>query len=260
MAADSLSLRHSLREFVPDLGRNLCLQAAAPFSSTRSALVFAGCTAAGLSCIPADPFVHRFLQQKLPSSNGFRFTSEQITRMGGWYGFTGLGVFFTTSLICKNQKGSKVCLLAAQAALTSAVWTRLLKYACGRERPGYVADPSNSSGKWQGPVSLKKYFSGKGSYDAFPSGHSTTAFSIATVFSLAYADKAWVPPLAYGLALLTSASRLSLNRHWLSDVAVGSLIGMACARQVYRKAFRLQKKKASKERALQFHFTLYPLI
>ena len=57
---------------------------------------------------------------------------------------------------------------------------------------------------------------------SFPSGHSITAFAVATPLGLFY------PPLMLGLmvcAISVAISRILLGMHFLSDVVVGSLLG-----------------------------------
>jgi len=82
---------------------------------------------------------------------------------------------------------------------------------------------------------------------SFPSGHSATAFSIATSFAGVYRDEyPWVPYLAYSLATIAAFSRVHDNHHWPSDVFAGSLIGWGIARQV--RHFHEQEEKAGKWR------------
>ena len=57
---------------------------------------------------------------------------------------------------------------------------------------------------------------------SFPSGHSITAFAVATPLSLVY------PSLALGLifcALSIAVSRILLGMHFLSDVVAGCILG-----------------------------------
>jgi undecaprenyl-diphosphatase len=59
---------------------------------------------------------------------------------------------------------------------------------------------------------------------SFPSGHSITAFAVATPVGLFY------PALMAGLlfcAISVAASRILLGMHFLSDVVAGSLLGVA---------------------------------
>ena len=91
-------------------------------------------------------------------------------------------------------------------------------------------------GKWWGP--FKQYdqdvtiYKSVSSFDAFPSGHTAAAFSIATVFATQYNSTAAVPIISYSMATLVGVSRLTEHQHWASDVFVGGLIGYACGKQV----------------------------
>lgn len=65
---------------------------------------------------------------------------------------------------------------------------------------------------------------------SFPSGHAMNAFAVCTVLALAF------PPLALPLgatATSIAASRVVLGLHFLSDVLVGSLLGMLIGVALY---------------------------
>lgn len=59
---------------------------------------------------------------------------------------------------------------------------------------------------------------------SFPSGHSASAWATATSLSYAYGWPLAVP--TYSAALLTMASRLTDDRHWLSDTIAGATLGL----------------------------------
>ena len=89
--------------------------------------------------------------------------------------------------------------------LTQGV-TQVIKYSVGRTRPD---GSSNSS---------------------FPSGHTSGSFATATVLHRHYGWKAGIP--AFTVASYIAASRLSENKHFLSDVTFGAAIGLAAGRTV----------------------------
>lgn len=80
-------------------------------------------------------------------------------------------------------------------------------------------------------------------YTSFPSGHTNTVFSIATIYALEYRDKKWVPWTAYGIASLTGVSRIVQNRHWASDVLIGAVIGHFTAKLQYAWEQKNNRKK-----------------
>jgi membrane-associated phospholipid phosphatase len=65
---------------------------------------------------------------------------------------------------------------------------------------------------------------------SFPSGHTASSFATATVLHRHYGWKVGVP--AYVLAGYVGTSRLSENRHYLSDVIFGATVGILAGRQV----------------------------
>ncbi len=70
--------------------------------------------------------------------------------------------------------------------------------------------------------------------EAFPSGHTSLAFASATVLYEEF--KNTEPILAYsGYAFATTTAylRMAKNKHWLSDVILGSAIGIAVTKLVY---------------------------
>jgi membrane-associated phospholipid phosphatase len=106
--------------------------------------------------------------------------------------------------------------LAVTLALAGGAATAA-KFAFGRPRPSESTD-----------ADVYNPFSGD---DAMPSGHSTVAFALAT----ALADdihRTWASVGLYTLATGVAWSRLNDNRHWLSDVAAGAVVGTTSAKLV----------------------------
>lgn len=65
---------------------------------------------------------------------------------------------------------------------------------------------------------------------SFPSGHTASAFASAAVLERHFGWKIGLP--AYGLATYVATSRLSENRHFLSDVIFGAAVGVVAGRAV----------------------------
>lgn len=65
------------------------------------------------------------------------------------------------------------------------------------------------------------------SYNSFPSGHASAAFTVATMQAHYHPKQAL---LWYGGATLIAASRVKLNRHYTRDVIAGAALGFASAR------------------------------
>lgn len=74
-----------------------------------------------------------------------------------------------------------------------------------------------------------------GAGHSFPSGHSSFSFTNASVLYYEFKDTA--PGLAYSgytLTTLVAGLRVVNNKHWLSDVMVGSGLGILVTTMVYR--------------------------
>jgi membrane-associated phospholipid phosphatase len=67
--------------------------------------------------------------------------------------------------------------------------------------------------------------------ESLPSGHTVMAFARAT--SLAdEARRGWLTAGLHTLAAGTALGRLNDNRHWVSDVGLGALVGVSSAKLV----------------------------
>jgi membrane-associated phospholipid phosphatase len=96
----------------------------------------------------------------------------------------------------------------SQAVLVNTLYTFALKSSTRRWRP----DGSNRM--------------------SFPSGHTSNAFAIATVWSRQYGTSAAVP--GYLLASLVGVSRMATQKHHLSDVVAGATLGYLVGSSVAR--------------------------
>ena len=130
---------------------------------------------------------------------------------------------YLTGVILKDRKMEHSSLSIAKSLAVSTLFYTASKSLIRRQRPTRTDDP----------YLFAAPFSGKG-YTSFPSGHANTAFSVATAFALEYEHKKWVPWVSYSLATLTAISRMYQDRHWASDVLIGSAMGHFITRTIYK--------------------------
>lgn len=188
---------------------------------TEAALV-AGITTALYS---VDGAVKREVQKNRTSWGDE--TARAAKRFGdGQYTLPALWTFYFYGRFGKNERASETALLGLESFVLSGAFTSNLKILAHRDRP----DTGHSSHVWHGPGFSSSNLS-------FPSGHSTVAFSLATVFATEYADNRYIPPTAYGIATLTAMSRVNDNLHWLSDVFFGSAVGYFTAKAICANHF-----------------------
>jgi len=147
--------------------------------------------------------------------------SRHISQLGSTYATVGVaGIFYFTGRATHNNHLRETGLLSAEALIDSGILVTALKTASQRQRPTV----DNSSGE---------FFDGGNS---FPSGHASSAWSVATVIAQEYGHhRPLVPVAAYAAASAVSLSRYTGRSHFLSEVLVGSAIGYATGRFVYHK-------------------------
>lgn len=143
------------------------------------------------------------------------------------------GLFYLSGFVIKDEKAKDTGKLVFMSLIHSGVVVQLLKHLAGRQRP----EAENGVDRWDGPSGfLKRYKDNRDMYyDSFPSGHTITVWSTATVIAHQYNKSVFVPILSYGLATLSGLSRITEDTHWLSDVFVGAVLGFAIGKFVYKK-------------------------
>jgi membrane-associated phospholipid phosphatase len=170
--------------------------------------------------IVADPKESAYFRNTT-TFNGFR------TVFNGNATAIGMGAvpasLYAIGLLRKDSKMQHTALLGGEALADIAIVQTVLKDVARRTKPARYPDSGWFDSK--GPPAA--YIRGNGS---FPSGHSMAAFSVATIVAREYRNHKWVPYVAYGLAAAVGFSRLTLNVHFLSDIAMGGAIGYSISR------------------------------
>jgi membrane-associated phospholipid phosphatase len=136
---------------------------------------------------------------------GERFTAGNIG--GGFLVQTGAAL--ATLAVGRAAGNSRLAYVGAdlvRAQLVSQTFVQAIKFSTGRTRP----DGSNTQ--------------------SFPSGHTASAAATAAVLQRHFGWKVGAP--AYAFAGYVAASRMSADKHHLSDVLMGAAIGVAAGRTV----------------------------
>lgn len=191
---------------------------------------FAGALAGGLALYAQDEKIRTWMQkQKHPFlTQASRYGLEPLG--SGLYPAILLSGLYAGGRLSHNQRLTGTVATAAESFVFASIFTQCIKQATHRHRP--FQDSLASSGNWEGP--LKGF-----DFTSFPSGHTTAAFSIASVFADEYAHTVWVPAVAYGLAGAVGLSRIYDDKHWSSDVWIGAAIGTYTGIMLHR-----EKRKA----------------
>src|SRR5438477_10222555 len=145
--------------------------------------------------------------------------SRIISYAGSMYGVGAVtATFYLAGRAGHNDRAREMGILGAEALIDSAIVVTAVKEITQRTRPS-------------GGRSRSDFFDGGSS---FPSGHSIEAWSLATVIANEYHDHLPVQIAAYGIASAVSVARFTGQKHYLSDILVGSAMGYGIGRYVYR--------------------------
>ena len=135
-----------------------------------------------------------------------------------WWGYItclGDGMAVGCLLAVVFRKDPKIALVGIIAVLTSGIIVQVLKSYFSIPRPA-------------GILNLDEFylFGDILKSRGFPSGHSSTAFSLLGAFFYAHDDnkRGW---LFFSAALLIAFSRVAIGVHWPEDILAGSMIGLA---------------------------------
>lgn len=131
-------------------------------------------------------------------------------------------------LLKKDSANKQRAIIIGSTLIISSAVTGILKYSIQRERP-FVTYPD------------VKHITPEDSY-SFPSGHTSTAFALATSVTISY-PKWYVAAPAYLWASSAAYSRMRFGVHYPSDVLAGALIGSGSAWLCYKLNKRLQQRK-----------------
>jgi membrane-associated phospholipid phosphatase len=147
--------------------------------------------------------------------------STNISKLATSTGYAAAAFYFV-GRASGNRRARETGILGGEAVLDSLMVSSSIKAVTQRPRP------LHDGGRG-------RFFSGGNS---FPSGHAMAAWSFATVVADEYSDRRLVKFSAYGLATAVSLARFTGNRHFLSEVLVGSVIGYGIGEYVYRTHHR----------------------
>ncbi len=122
-----------------------------------------------------------------------------------------------TGLVLRKPEVTRTGERLATSLVVVTLLGRGMKKAIGRARPSEATDQYT--------------FDPFGAFNAFPSGHTITAFAVSTTLADAI-DNRWADIGLYALAGGTGVSRLVGNHHWLSDVVGAAVLGTTVAKVV----------------------------
>lgn len=212
-----------------------------PFEDKKRSLITIGAFAATtLVVYQFDDEIQAWSQRN--KSEFFDEFSEEVAEPlgGGDYSMMLVGGIAATGLLFKNERWLETGYLGAEAFIYAGLLSRFPKILFGRQRPyvGSIPEKHRFEGPSLGVDGDDWFDQWKSNRNAsYISGHTTTAFAIATVFaeqSIKHNKNKWVPYVSYGLATVCAYSRIYDNKHWATDLIGGALFGHLVGRYLVR--------------------------
>lgn len=183
--------------------------------SGKDAESFAAFSAATVGLIAVDRYTSTWVARR----GTFSHASRDLSSLGTIFATGGVAAaIYFTGRAKNNWKAKETGALSAEALIDSGIVTGVLKHVTQRPKPNLYGGRG-------------RFFEGGLS---FPSGHSASAWSVATVIAYEYKDRPLAHYGAYAAALAVSVARYGGRAHFVSEVLLGSAIGFYTGRYVYR--------------------------
>lgn len=202
--------------------------------SNKTGLTILGAMAMTFVLIYTDQKTYDLTYTWKESNSVFKTLSPIVTEIGhGSFSLGTFGGFLAYGFLADNERAIKTGEIGLESFLLSGITVHFIKRMTGRERP---SSSTSTGGTWYGPTAFfqgREREHGQARYDAFPSGHTASAFAMATVLSDMYPEP-WVSYISYTLATGVAVTRISESTHWASDCFLGAIIGYGSAKLVER--------------------------
>lgn len=156
-------------------------------------------------------------------------TLNDITAYGEKFGnpiYSGIlsVLIYTGGIAFKDNYIKDTGQILAEALLLNGLYSTVFKVVFGRARP-FVGD---------GKLDFDFFaFRFEPNENSFPSGHTSTAFTFATVLSERF-NNIYASIFLYSMASLTVYQRIYDNKHWFSDTLLGAALGTFIGLKVVR--------------------------
>lgn len=227
----------------PDSARAERDEPGTPFFRRQDALLAAGFVVGAFALAQADADLARTLQDPDLQESAlvergasfFRFMGDPAPQIIGL-------ALYGVGRVAHRRPVAALGLHGLESLMLASAITGSIKVVGGRARPYVNADARPNDWNFMRGLDGSDYMS-------FPSGHTSSAFSVAastTAEAVHWVDvKGWWPGWKYvvggtlfGGATLVGISRMYHDDHWASDVVAGAAIGTFSGLKVVKYAYR----------------------
>jgi membrane-associated phospholipid phosphatase len=190
----------------------------------------------GLAAVLATTGLDRSIAKRVDMTRGPLRPASSFGRVAEMAG--GRGPLFVAGLLVvggfagEDKRVERLGERMFRALAISYAMTGVLKVAVGRERPSGGNAHSFKLGRGL-----------RHRYESFPSGHSSRAFTVATVLATGVtgasrSQRRAIGGIAYAAATTAAIARVTAAEHWVSDVIAGAAIGIVAGTWVTHRARR----------------------
>lgn len=190
-------------------------------------------------------------------SRGFQtFTDDMVWVGDGRFQVGVAAAFAAYGFAFDKNRAMRTGSEIAEAILASGTMDQIIKHISGRQRPADATQPGGDWTFFPNPISYQKHVP---QYDAFPSGHITSATAMLVVIAENYPELTWFRPVSYVMMGGIAMSLDAYGYHWLSDIPLGIFLGYSFGEIVsHPLAFNLQSNPSGKSVQLTFRPIMIP--
>lgn len=182
-------------------------------------------------------FSYYFLD--IPVARGFR--ESHGLHILFWKRTTNFGLALPYIAVCggfwyfykdKKPEAARMALYILFAVALSGIAADIIKPLLARYRPSLLFSDNLYGFSYF-------HFKFDTNYLSFPSGHTATAFAVASMLGYYFKRYRY---LAFLGAVLVGLSRIALTKHYISDVIIGAYVGMVSSMFLYYTYYKGGKK------------------
>jgi hypothetical protein len=150
--------------------------------------------------------------------------------------------FLTTGFVASDNRALQTSSEIAESYLANGIAVQVIKHVTGHEDPNKRTRPG---GRWEFFPSPAKYQKNVPHYDAFPSGHLSSAMVVVTVIAENYSEYHFIWPAGWVLITALSFQMVNNGVHWAGDYPLAIGMGYVFGKAAVNRGRKAQPQTAS---------------
>ncbi len=201
---------------------------------TKYIPLYAGITVSTLATIAYDREMYDPVKDWYQSNKTVAYIHDRGVDIGDGKFQFGIAIGFGLyGWAADDKRALRTASQVTEVILAGGAVVQVLKHITGRESPFVTTAPS--TGRWDFFPNQIEYHKHVPHYDAFPSGHVTTALATLTVVCENYPEATWLPYVGYPAVSLLALGMVGQGIHWVSDYPLAIALGYGFGQIVAHK-------------------------